>query len=136
MNLSITSYAKSQYTQNTDNYRTDTEDKLNDDEEKNKINKKKKKYHLTKEIKGKYLYTYSVSDDGQKTLLKKIPAPNLNKSRNNKYNLNGLFENDNPKFNDPAVIATTKASLKYRQEIFHKKNIKEIIELLNPIKSM
>lgn len=110
---------------------SDTSSEISTKDENNKSEIKKKHSHIVKEQQGKYDCIYSVDDDGKKTLIEKIPVLRTNKIKDKNDEFNNLFNFDNPKFVSEAVINNTRASLNFRQQMYHHDDdLKEIIDFL------
>ncbi|WPC39421.1 hypothetical protein [Clostridium sp. JS66] len=86
---------------------------------------KKKKRQIVSEQQGKYYCTYIVSEDGKKTLLRKIPIDKVK----NQNNSQGLFTSNEIKHcsyekTDQTVFAILKYKNQFHSENFRKQNIK------------
>lgn len=98
--------------------------------------KAKHKYHLVEKKEGKFICTYSIRDDGKKVLLNRIPVKddNTDMVSNKSSKSHSLFNLENSKFCNEAIISTTRASFEFNQkslkEKYHEKDLKDIMDIL------
>ena len=84
----------------------------------------------------KFICTYSIRDDGKKVLLNRIPVKddNTDMVSNKSSKSHSLFNLENSKFCNEAIISTTRASFEFNQkslkEKYHEKDLKDIMDIL------
>lgn len=105
----------------------DTQESQNKDKETQKLQKKKQ---MISEKEGNYYCTYMVDDEGQKTLIKKVPITQEQKQNS----LQNSIESNETNFSDYNVKKNGSTTFEYKQQLHmeatHRKNLREVMDML------